>query len=82
MAEDGVNEPVLTMWQIFYSPLDYPGLYVVRGFDIVRGLTEPVPREHKEVAICLEDARHLVPRGLYRLERSERDHESVVETWM
>lgn len=76
------GETALTMWQVFFSPLDCPGLYVVRAFDIVVGLTEPVPRAHAEVMPSLELARDAIPPGLYRLERSPDDHESVVETWM
>ncbi len=89
MDRDGESElggdagrDVFTMWTIYHSPRDSPGLYAVRAFDIVRGLIEPVPREHYEVMPSLEMARDCVPRGLYRLERSEGDDPSVVETWM
>lgn len=84
MARDGhVTEPapVLTIWTIYFSPLDYPGLYVVRAFDIVQGSPEPIPRAHQDVAMLLEDAREFVPRGLIRIVRNPCDHESVVELW-
>jgi hypothetical protein len=85
MAVDGVSEQsrdVLRMWTIYYSHRDYPGLFVVRGFDIVRGHGEPVPHPSVRTATSLELARELVPHGLYRLERSADDDPSVVETWL
>jgi hypothetical protein len=86
MAEDGdvksAAEVVLTMWTIYFSPLDYSGRYVVRAFDIVLG--EPAPLARKEVTVTssLEEARAAVPPGLFRVQPLKGDTLSTVETWM
>lgn len=80
-GEEGGGGDVLTMWHVFYSPDEHPGVFVVRAFDVVPGLLEPVPRARADLAISLDMARAMIPRGLYRQERSVDDHPSVVEIW-
>ncbi len=77
----GLGESVLTMYTIFWSPLDHPGRFIVRGFDVVRGLSEPQPHHVFLTCDSLERARECIPRGLYCLARDPSDHPSVVETW-
>jgi hypothetical protein len=69
----------LTMWTIYLEPT---GFFSVRAFDIVRGLTEPVPRARSDIRHSLELARMLVPLGLHRLPRDPSDPPEIVETWM
>lgn len=70
---------VLTMWTIYFSPLD--ALYVVRAVDCYPHVPNPIPRDESFVRESLDAARAVIPAGLFRLERSEHDHDSVVETW-
>ena len=81
----GKAEDVLTMWTVFNRPADFPDSFVVRPFDIVRGLLEPVPRAECYLAHSLEEARAVVARlapGSYCLARSPGDAPTVVETWL
>lgn len=75
------DDNVLVMFTIFRSAADYPGKYVLRGFDVARGQTEPRPHSVHLVCDTLEQARDAVPGGLYCIGREPGDHESVVETW-
>lgn len=73
----------MTTVTIFHSPLDHPGKYVARVFEIHAGSSEPVPAaEPLCVVDTLEGARAAIPPGLYPIARSPEDHESVVETWL
>lgn len=83
MGETGIGDgSVLVTWTVFYSPLDYPGLFVVRAFEIRSGQPEPAARAEVATALTLDDARASIPGGLFRLERMPGDHESVIETWI
>lgn len=72
-------ENALTFYVIFDRPLDYPQHVVVRRQFATRGgvVNDVVPR----LAASLEEARELVPRGLYRQPRQEGDAAFIVETW-
>jgi hypothetical protein len=76
------TDDVLTMFTIFRSPADYPGKFVLRGFDVIRGQAEPRPHAVHVVCDSLEQVRACVPSGLYCIGREPGDHESVVETWL
>jgi hypothetical protein len=71
----------LTVWVIYFSPLDYPGKYVLRGQDVLRGQSAPVPHEHCTVRDSLDECRAAVCH-LYRLERHPGDPPVIVETWI
>lgn len=77
-----MTSPVLTIWVIYYGPLDHPGKYVVRGHNVIRGQPEPVP--HKLALTCdtLEQARRLLPPDLHRIDRHPCDEPEIVETWV
>lgn len=70
---------VLHMWTIFDRPADHPGHFVVRGFDVTRD--GPVATDDIQLADSLDEARRLVPRGLYCMPRSPGDEPQIVETW-
>ena len=77
---------VMTQWTVYFNPSDYPGLYVVRPFDIVNGEPEPVPRlsEHW-VCSSLEEARAIIWRGdpgLVCITRHPSDPSPIVEVWL
>ncbi len=80
------TDPVaLRMYVIYYSPRDYPGMYVVREWyvhDRARSASEPCA-----VAPTLEEARaklRALPRGpgLYKLGPHPDDDPTVVEVWV
>lgn len=70
----------LSIYTVFYSPDDYPGLYVLRAFAVTEQGAVPDPVAHTKTS--LEDIRRLVPGGLVRMERSPADHPSIVESWL
>ena len=69
----------LAFFVIFERPLDYPGHFVVRRQFALRGRVglDVVPR----LAASLEEARQLVPPGLYRQPRQDGEAAFIVETW-
>lgn len=69
------------VWSVYRDPIDYPGKYVVRRFDITE--IPPVP-ELVPWAIhdTLEQARASVPFGTVKLIRSPEDEPHIVETWL
>jgi hypothetical protein len=73
----------MTQWVVYWNPSDYPGKYVVRGVDIVRGPPAGFIF-HPECATfdSLEDARAALPPHLYRLERHTSDAVPIVEIWI
>lgn len=78
-----MSDDVLTVWVIYFNPLDYPGKYVLRGQDVVPGRTEPVIQSGCLVRDTLEEARApLVRRGLYRMDRHPSDDPTIVESYI
>jgi hypothetical protein len=85
-----VNEPsaevVMTQWVVYFNPSDFPGLFVVRPWDIVKGSPEPVARRAEHwVCGSLEEARALILRGdpgLVCLARDPSDPPPIVEVWL
>ena len=69
----------LTIWTIYERPKDFPGGFVVRPWTITRG--GPAPGM-AQVTGTLEEARDLVPPGLYRTDRAPADDPTIVETWL
>jgi hypothetical protein len=78
-GEQGSGDDPLWTWTIFWSPLDFPGWFVVRRFDIHPG--EARPHQVGGLAASLAEAREMVPRWLHRFAPQPGDHPSVVETW-
>lgn len=78
MGESESGMPAgLPMWTIYDHPSDYPRHYVVRATIVGRS----VPSERVQLADTLEEARALVPDGLFCLARSPGDDPVIVETW-
>lgn len=75
-------EPVMRAYTITFDPIDVPGKYVLRQFDIHPGM-EPVPGPVLQIADTLEQARAaLPPEADVRFARSPEDDPVVVETWL
>lgn len=70
----------LSMWTVYKSPTDFPGLFVARRFDIAAG--EACPTDIRAVASTLALVRELIPQGLHCMQRDESDEPQIVETWI
>jgi hypothetical protein len=72
---------VLSTWTIYHNPLDYPGMWVLRRWDVIPG---GGLRPHGQACICysLEHARAGVPEGLVCFPRNEADDPAIFETWI
>lgn len=66
----------LFIWTIYKHPTDYPDKFVARCFNYDR------PTTAFYVADTLEEIRRLIPQGLFRLDRDERDDPVIVECWL
>lgn len=64
---------------IYDSPSDYPGVFVVRRWDV--GDSQMLPMDHT-VHETLFDARAALPVGLVCVDRAETDDPCIVETWL
>jgi hypothetical protein len=74
------SRKVLDIWTIYDHPLDYPDGYVVRlwhvGPDGMERSTEAYGRA------TLEEARAMVPEGLYRMPAETADDKTILESWL
>lgn len=76
----GQGEP-LRVWCIYFNPSDFPGLYVVREWHVLRD-KEPMPVNVARTRHTLVQARELIPLGLVALARCPSDDPAIVETWL
>lgn len=72
----------LTIWTVYRSPSDYPGKWVLRAWDIVRGSPSAQPRHECDVADSLDEIRELLPPGLHCLGREHADDPVIYESWI
>jgi hypothetical protein len=72
----------LSLFTIYDHPTDVPEPFgfVVREWHIRK--EGAVPDPEARFAMTLEEARTLIPPGLYRLERNPEDDPKIVETWL
>lgn len=76
-------DPVLETYVIYFSPSDFPGMFVVQRFEIRRGEPEPIPDvEPVIVAESLLAAREAIPDWMTCLARHPSDEPQIVETWI
>lgn len=68
----------LRQYTIYDHPKDFPDGFVVREWEITAGATTPGPAVTVET---LEEARAVVPGGLFRIDRAPDDDPVIVETW-
>jgi hypothetical protein len=75
-----MEKPKLEIWTIYFSPKDFPNEYVARMFELDQP-TKSILR-----ASGLEDLRGKIQNysdhELVRINRSENDHRSVIESWI
>lgn len=82
MTAGRMTAGVLSMWTVYDSPSDHPGLFVARRWEVsARGST---PTMDYMVSKSLDEVRGLLMHtyGLTRMERSVVDDPCIVETWM
>lgn len=71
----------LPLFVVYRSPSDFPGKYVVRQWDVVRGGTAP-NREPRCVVDTLDQARTSIPSGLVNIGRQPGDDACIEEVWV
>ncbi len=68
-----------SLWVILVDQPEHPGKHVVRRHELP--MKTPAPLS-EEVAENLAGARALLPAGVVKANRSERENPMVVEMWM
>lgn len=72
---------ILCIWTIYDSPLDAPGQFVMRRFEVIDGGYRPTTEAH--VSSNIRELRLLMQRrGLYRIPRQVEDEPHIVESWL
>jgi len=79
-AVDSHSERELDLFTIYEHPKDYPRGYIVRRW-VARSTGFSEAREAWATE-TLEDARLIIPDGLFRMEREADDDPTIVETWL
>jgi hypothetical protein len=77
-----MSEAIISTWTIYENPLDHPGKFVVRRWDVLEGRTDPVPADEAVVVKTLGMARMAVPAGSVCLGRQPGDDPAILETWI
>ena len=67
-------------WVIYMGPTDFPGQWVVRRWLVTAGAVHPDARAVS--CATLEEARRIVPAGLYNLGRYSDDDPAIYEVWI
>ncbi|RJG02475.1 hypothetical protein [Noviherbaspirillum sedimenti] len=65
-----------SIWVVYEAPPDFPDQYVARRLHMNRRTADYV------VGDTLNDVRSKLPKGLFRIERSERDDPMIRESWI
>lgn len=71
----------MQQYVIYKYPEDFPRSYVVRVWRMVYG-NQFTPDDDYQLAENLNQARELIPEGMYQLDRSESDDPFIVEVWI
>ncbi len=75
-----MTEPVLHMWTIYHNPVDHPGRFVARRFEV--GTHSVTPTRDMYTADTLAEVRALLPFGLIYTPRQVGDDATIVEVWI
>nr|DAL14526.1 MAG TPA_asm: hypothetical protein [Caudoviricetes sp.] len=68
----GLKMPIVV---IYYSPSDYPGIFIARLFDLEQGTRYIMQAE------LIQELRERLPAHLTRSPRTDEDPGAIVETW-
>jgi len=75
----------LTMFAIYDHPRDFPAGFIVRAWRVCchdGQSTEPDGSSLALAALSLEQARAMLPPGLFRLDRTTDDDPTLIEVWL
>jgi hypothetical protein len=70
----------LEFFVVYHNPSDFPGKFVVRR-QVVGPNGIKADEDTLCVALTLDEARSVIPAGLYRQERHPDDTPVIVEVW-
>jgi len=70
------NDDDGSIWVVYESPQDFPDQYVARRLHLCRPTTDFV------VGDTLLEVRAKLPKGLFRIKRSDLDDPRVRESWI
>jgi hypothetical protein len=70
-----------TVWTIYRGPKDYPGRWVMRGYEILPGVGVQA-HDACVVAATLDEVRSKVPAGTRRVGRAPEDCPVIYECWV
>jgi hypothetical protein len=70
----------VTIWTVYQHPCDYPGWWVLRGYDVIPGALQP--HEAFFTAQTLEEIRGKVPPASLCIGRQPDDHPAIYECWV
>lgn len=65
-----------SIWIVYESPPDFPDQYVARRMKLNR------PTDDFVVGSTMNDVRSKLPKGLFKIERSDRDDPLIRESWI
>ncbi len=75
------DKEVVVFYVVYESPLDYPGMFVVRKQAVGPG-TLLIERKPHVVSTDLDGARAAIPRDLIRMRRLPGDEPQILESWL
>ena len=71
----------MKQYAVYKSPIDYPGKFVVRGFEIKNG--QVIPEDNPScVSDTLSEARKSIPETFVNLGRAADDDNYLLEVWI
>lgn len=70
------TKPDIPIWVIYYDPLDFPGQYVLRRFNM------DTPTEEFYTSKTLEGVRKHIPEGMVMLMPFSEDPKVIKEIWI
>jgi hypothetical protein len=73
---NGASDDDGSYWVVYESPPDFPDQYVARRFYLNRLTSDFV------VGNTMIEVRSKLPKGLFRIERSDRDDPQIRESWI
>lgn len=65
-----------SIWVVYEAPHDFPDQYVARRLQLNKPTSDFV------VGNTMIEVRAKLPKGLFRIERSERDDPQIRESWI
>lgn len=80
LQREAIAKEIMPIWTVYRHPLDYPKGFVARLFVTSAGKSGPTG--NAIFGDTLDEVRHALPPGLWRMRRMEGDDPKIVETWL